>query len=448
MLRKFLLSATFVVALGLSQAQAETNLLVIVDGSNSMWGQIDGTAKVETARETLGKLVSDLPSETKLGLMAYGHTREGDCDDVEILSAIGKDKPEMITTLVHTIKPVGKTPIANALKKSKDAFTGLEGQNNHILLVSDGIESCSGDPCAVAQELADSGLNVSANVIGFGVSAEEGKQLTCIAENTGGKYFDAANADAFNKAIEEVTVMAAAEPEPKPDPVLETAFEDSFDGTALNPHWEVINEDKNSYIVDEGKLMIIMAGQQVMPVNKEGFPNIFQALENMPAGDWTIEATVDMEMHTARDKAYIGVIDDQENWLAIGLEAKQENGTSYALAYMEKMEGGKSSRSEKSILELGGYMNFEAVEEKFNNEIGSVSIKLTKKGRDYSGTFTYKMGDKEQTIVLEDIKMLRPKSQLFIALGQTENGGYGRDDEALESYLNVDSVKVTAEKAE
>ena len=194
--------------------------------------------------------------------------------------------------------------------------------------------------------------------------------------------------------------------------------------------------------------MIIMAGQQVMPVNKEGFPNIFQALENMPAGDWTIEATVDMEMHTARDKAYIGVIDDQENWLAIGLEAKQENGTSYALAYMEKMEGGKSSRSEKSILELGGYMNFEAVEEKFNNEIGSVSIKLTKKGRDYSGTFTYKMGDKEQTIVLEDIKMLRPKSQLFIALGQTENGGYGRDDEALESYLNVDSVKVTAEKAE
>ena len=172
MFKKYLFTAIVVVAAAITpiKAHAETNLLVILDGSNSMWGQIDGKAKMATAQETLGKLMSDLPADTKLGFMAYGHTKEKDCNDVELLSALGKDKPEMINTLIHTIQPKGKTPIANALKKSKDAFKGHEGQNNNILLVSDGIESCDGDPCAVAKELKDAGLDVSAHVIGFGVN--------------------------------------------------------------------------------------------------------------------------------------------------------------------------------------------------------------------------------------------------------------------------------------
>ena len=447
MFRKILLTTFAVVTLFSFSAQADTNLLVIVDGSNSMWGQIDGTAKVETARKTLARLVSDLPSETKLGLMAYGHTREKDCNDVELLSALGKDKPEMITTLIHTIKPMGKTPIANALKESQAAFAGQEGKNNHILLVSDGIESCDGDPCAIAKELEAAGLDVSAHVIGFGVSEEEGKKLTCIAENTGGKYFDAANAEAFNEAIKEVTEIAVAEPEPAPEPVTEIVFEDNFDGTDLKDHWEVINPDPDNYIVDEGKLIVIMPGQQVMPVQDEQFPNLFQALETLPNGDWTMEAVVKAEMHTARDKVYIGVMDDQQNWLAVGLEGKQLNGESMASVYIEKFEKGKQTLTTKPIVHVGGYMNFGGVIEQFNNQVGPVKITLSKKGRNYTADFKYLMGEEEKTITLQDMKMLRPKSQPFIAVGQVEHGGYGRDKEAVETSMNLESIKFTGTKS-
>lgn len=448
MFRKFLLSAALIIGLSVSQAHADTNLLVIIDGSNSMWGQIDSKAKVETARETLSKLVSDLPADTKLGLMAYGHTRESDCNDVELLSALGKDKPEMITTLIHTVQPTGKTPIANALKKSQDAFKGLEGQNNHILLVSDGIESCEGDPCAVAKELADSGLNVSANVIGFGVSAEEGKQLTCIAENTGGKYFDAANAEAFNSAIKEVSDMTAAEPtpapEPEPEPVSEIVFEDAFDGKELSPSWEVLNPNPDRYIIDDGKLLLVMPGLQVMQIESPDFPNLVQAIDAIPDGDWTIEAVVDFELQTSSDKAYIGVMDDQQGWIAAGIYGKGVYGGCRVYAYLDKFEGGQHALSEELMISSERNIGYAPCIDAFKAK-GPMTVTLTKSGRDYSAVISYTENGETVAVQPDPVKMLKPKSNLFVALGQIDAGAYiGK--EAVESYLNIDSIKVTGQK--
>ena len=65
------LSVVFGLAVA-APAMAETNMLFILDSSNSMWGQIDGTAKIATAKSVLGNLLTDLPADTKVGLMAYG----------------------------------------------------------------------------------------------------------------------------------------------------------------------------------------------------------------------------------------------------------------------------------------------------------------------------------------------------------------------------------------
>jgi Ca-activated chloride channel family protein len=109
-----------------TMARAETNLLFIMDGSNSMWGQIDQTAKMETAKTTLSKLVTDLPKDAKVGLMAYGHRKEGDCKDVELLSGLGETSAEALAGKIKTLQPTGKTPIAFALEQSKVAFAGKE----------------------------------------------------------------------------------------------------------------------------------------------------------------------------------------------------------------------------------------------------------------------------------------------------------------------------------
>jgi len=100
------------------QEQAQTKIqtdnedaILILDASGSMWGQIEGTAKIEIAKTVLDGLLDDLPATSRLGLMAYGHNKKGDCSDIEMLSALGANRDD-IKTAVKGISPKGKTPIS------------------------------------------------------------------------------------------------------------------------------------------------------------------------------------------------------------------------------------------------------------------------------------------------------------------------------------------------
>ncbi|MEE8280473.1 MAG: VWA domain-containing protein, partial [Alphaproteobacteria bacterium] len=135
--RLTLTAAAAAIALALPKpGLAETNMLFILDGSNSMWGQVEGKAKIKTAQDVLTDLMADLPKDTKVGLMVYGHRSRESCDDIEILSSIGADGPAELVKKIRSIQPTGKTPIANALFGSLIAFSKFEGQNNHVVLIS------------------------------------------------------------------------------------------------------------------------------------------------------------------------------------------------------------------------------------------------------------------------------------------------------------------------
>ncbi|NER84526.1 MAG: VWA domain-containing protein, partial [Leptolyngbya sp. SIO1D8] len=166
--------ATFMVSAGLSAAAlpatAATNVVYILDASNSMWGQIEGTAKIETAREVMGDLLGNVTDGTTVGLLAYGHRSEGACDDIEVLSGLGAETPEALVAKLTELKPKGKTPIAAALKAAGDVFPTNDA-NNNVILISDGIETCSGDPCAVAAELAEAGVDTKVHAVGFDVDS-------------------------------------------------------------------------------------------------------------------------------------------------------------------------------------------------------------------------------------------------------------------------------------
>ncbi|MCZ4346342.1 VWA domain-containing protein [Devosia neptuniae] len=201
------------------QAQESPRTVIVMDGSGSMWGQIDGRPKLEIARETVGKVLAQIPAEQEIGLLAYGHRRKGDCGDIELVVEPAAGTGGLITDKVNGMRFLGKTPLSQAVLVAAESLRyGEEAAT--VVLVTDGIETCQADPCALGMELEANGLDFTTHVIGFGLSQEEGAQVACLAENTGGRYFEAGNADALIDALSQ-TVLSdgpAAKQAPVPTP--------------------------------------------------------------------------------------------------------------------------------------------------------------------------------------------------------------------------------------
>lgn len=196
-------------------ALAGENIMLVLDASGSMWGQINGKSKVEIARETVADVLGTWKADNAIGLVAYGHRRKGDCTDIETLIEPGPlDKAAFLST-VNGLNAKGMTPLSAAVKHAAGVLKSSE-QKATVILVSDGEETCNLDPCAVGTELEKSGVEFTAHVIGFDVSDPKHQaQLRCLAENTGGSYFNARNADELGAAIEGA-VSASTEPPPPP----------------------------------------------------------------------------------------------------------------------------------------------------------------------------------------------------------------------------------------
>ncbi|MEO0980740.1 MAG: VWA domain-containing protein, partial [Pseudomonadota bacterium] len=192
--------------------------MFVFDGSGSMWGQIDGQAKIVTARETLARVATQLPPDLEVGLVAYGHNRKGDCNDIETLVPIGPAATQSgaLVSSVQSLNPKGKTPLTRAVRRAADALRYQEDKAT-VILITDGIETCEADPCAVASELEALGIDFTAHVIGFGLSAEESGQVACLAENTGGLFLNADDAASLGQALQQTVALApAAAPAPPP----------------------------------------------------------------------------------------------------------------------------------------------------------------------------------------------------------------------------------------
>uniref|UniRef100_UPI002597FB85 vWA domain-containing protein n=1 Tax=uncultured Aliiroseovarius sp. TaxID=1658783 RepID=UPI002597FB85 len=198
-------------------AMAADDVVIVYDASGSMWGQIDGTSKIEIARDVLADLVDGWDDDTNLGLVAYGHRRQGDCTDIETLIAPGPlDKADFIDT-VNAIKPVGKTPISASVQHAADLLSFRDNPAT-VVLISDGVETCNADPCALSAQLAKQGVKFTTHVVGFDLQDEAHASLSCIAENTGGVFVPASNADELKTALEQVQTAMKTQPEPTPEP--------------------------------------------------------------------------------------------------------------------------------------------------------------------------------------------------------------------------------------
>ncbi|TAA50226.1 MULTISPECIES: VWA domain-containing protein [unclassified Shinella] len=184
--------------------------IIVMDGSGSMWGQIDGRPKLEIARTTVADVLKTIPAGQQLGLLAYGHREKGNCGDIELMVPPASGTAAQISTAVNTMRFLGKTPLSDAVRQAAEALRYRE-EAATVVLVTDGLETCSADPCALADELETAGLNFTAHVIGFGLSQAEGARVACLAEGTGGRYFEAKDAASLAKALQDSVTAALPE---------------------------------------------------------------------------------------------------------------------------------------------------------------------------------------------------------------------------------------------
>jgi len=184
---------------------------IVVDASNSMWGQIDGRSKMEIAKTTLEEVSYWLPEDLDLALRAYGNTSSSDknnCADSSLLVPFGERNREYVRHAIAGLRPTGQTPIAYALNQAAGDFDSLQSDRT-LVLVSDGIESCGGDPVTAAYALRQQGIVV--HLIGFGLvnaADEDAASLQAVANASGGRYVTAGSAEELKAALAETVATS------------------------------------------------------------------------------------------------------------------------------------------------------------------------------------------------------------------------------------------------
>jgi Ca-activated chloride channel homolog len=178
----------------------KTRILFVLDGSGSMEAIWQGQqSKMDVAKNILTRLVDSLRvnNDLELGLRVYGHRfsrQANNCQDSNLEVPFAPKNHNTIIGKIKAIKPKGVTPITFSLLQAAKDFPATAGYRNILILITDGIESCGGDPCSVSLELQRKGVFLRPYVIGLGLQG--GRVLECV-----GKYIDSDNARSFNKVL-------------------------------------------------------------------------------------------------------------------------------------------------------------------------------------------------------------------------------------------------------
>lgn len=466
-LKSMLAAATAIVPLTFAQAAPPTkNMLFILDGSNSMWGQVEGVAKIQTAKNVLSDLLSGLPSDTSVGLMAYGHRVKDDCSDVETLAPIGAFGSDRLANAIKGLTPRGKTPIAYSIRSSADNFANLKDGNNQIVLISDGIESCEGDPCAEAAALAELGIGVKVHVVGFDVNESTREQLQCIADKGGGRYFDAQDAQGFQQALQDVQQVAqvapAPAPEPDPLPAVVEVFRDDFDAEELSPTWSVKNADPDSYIVEDGSLSILSSEETTLYNGHDNQTNLVQFTGELPDGDWTATVRIKTSVATFRELYSLSLYTDKDTFLAgsVYLGVSRHAGNIFLNVFARKAAKGKNTDFDRTLYfsptDLGHDNVAQSIDKyttQASSEVDAVLLRMRKVGRSYYIAAKIEPGEgapdeyEPEWVELNKLTSLRaPGKSLMLSVGQQK---YNRKSGHLsggETLIDIDWFKIEVEE--
>ncbi len=182
----------------------KTRLLFLLDASGSMFAPWENSIRMDIAKRILTELVDSLRTDKKLqlALRVYGHQfhrKYQNCKDTKLEVPFRPNNHDDIIYRLRQIQPQGVTPIANSLEQAANDFTIDPEYRNVVILLTDGIESCGGDPCAVSKALQERGVFLKPLVIGMGMDEDYTKEFSCL-----GQFFDPKTVNEFREVLNKV----------------------------------------------------------------------------------------------------------------------------------------------------------------------------------------------------------------------------------------------------
>ncbi len=191
-------------------AAEKVELLYLLDASGSMNASTGGEKRIDAARKALLKSLSELPQGTPVGFRAFAHKveqkdKEQSCLDSELLAPISAERTGIISRAIETLNPKGYTPLAYSIAQAGKDFDLTHEVRRVIILLSDGEETCGGDPAAELRKLQEQGIKVQFYAIGFAVDAKSREQLVELAKIGKGEYFDAKDGRQLTEALSQAS---------------------------------------------------------------------------------------------------------------------------------------------------------------------------------------------------------------------------------------------------
>ncbi len=187
----------------------QVNLEVILDASGSMTNKIGNQTRLDVARDVLAQLVNSLPKDVNVGITVYGHhfsssdqDKERSCQDIEILHPLGPVAPQKIVSSLQPVEAKGWTPIARSVDLAARDMSIGEQYANSVILISDGEETCDGNPAESARRVKQSPADLTVHTISFAASEKTKEQLQQIAQYSGGTFHEADDAGSLLRALE------------------------------------------------------------------------------------------------------------------------------------------------------------------------------------------------------------------------------------------------------
>ncbi len=446
--RKLALGAA-ALAIGLSAAHASpANIMFVMDASGSMKKDAgNGYSRMDNAKYATARMLTDVDDANRFGLTVFGHRKARACNDIQVVADVGSVDAGFVNQFVQQLEPKGETPIAESVRLAAAGFERFPDQNNQLVVVTDGIEECGGDVCALADDLAAYNVGLKVNVVGLTLNDEQKSLIRCLSDKTGGKFYDAKDGAGLEAAFAQVKQDIAAAPAPKPQVVPVVAkpadnvwFEDNFDGEGLSDQWEVGSENADNYVVEDGSLLVVFPETGKPTQNLPEAENVFKLKKPVPKGDWTMTARIRFAAQTHGEWLRMGLSDGPENSLFASWQLYTYN---YSMTQVflraDKLSKGTPTEFYQNVraYDNGSIADRNAV---FEDEIEALQLKIEKRGRNYtvSGKLEGKADDGWKE--LQKMTSIRsPGKQFTLVFGNNTNG-YG--PKGGEGYAEVDYVKV------
>ena len=184
-----------------AQTKQKTRILIIFDASGSMTTPIEKTTRIQVAKKMAVKIIDSLSKfkNVEIALRVYGHQKTvdlKDCKDSKLEVPFTPNNAVIMKKRVNNLIPKGWTPIAYSLQECEKDFPVEAGVRNLVIIITDGLEECTGDPCLISQALQKKGIFLGPFIIGSG-STERFK----LKFNCAGTYYDANNEKDYNSVI-------------------------------------------------------------------------------------------------------------------------------------------------------------------------------------------------------------------------------------------------------